>query len=287
LGLDFNPPLLLQEITMPSEIGILVVHGIGVQKEDFADHFIAEMNHRLDGLSVPTSLIKWEPAFWADLLTQHEEDLYSELSRSHHLDWVTVRKFLINVLADAIAYRREPGEGHDMYRDIHTRIHEHLSRLRASLNNQDKPLIIIAHSLGSVILSDHVWDEQHNQGLGDNAFERTETLAGMVTFGSNIPLFTLGLPEIRALEFPPPSLPENLKAAAKWVNFFDADDVLGYPLKPLSPSYEKTVNADIEINAGGLFTSWNPISHTKYWTDDDFTKPVAKLIRDIVLVNEA
>ena len=82
---------------------------------------------------------------------------------------------------------------------------------------------------------------------------------------------------------PPAQLPANLKAAAKWLNFFDPDDALGYPLTPLSPSYGGTESADIEVNAGGLFTYWNPISHTGYWTDDDFTNPVAALIRDVVV----
>ncbi len=134
-------------------------------------------------------------------------------------------------------------------------------------------------------MSDHIWDEQANHGLGTNAFERMETVAGMVMFGSNIPLFSLALPEVICIEFPPASLPENLKANAKWLNFFDADDVLGYPLKPLGPSCEATVDEDIEINAGGLFTFWSPVSHIKYWTDNDFTKPVAQLIRDVVFVN--
>jgi hypothetical protein len=29
-------------------------------------------------------------------------------------------------------------------------------------------------------------------------------------------------------------VPAKLKTMAKWPNFFDGDDVLGYPLKPLS-----------------------------------------------------
>ena len=170
----------------------------------------------------------------------------------------------------------------DMYRQIHNRIHQSLARLRSNLGNQDKPLIVIAHSLGSVILSNYIWDEQTNQGLGTNPFERMETLASIVTFGSNIPLFTLALDDIECITFPPPTLPAKLKTRAKWLNFFDGDDVLGYPLKPLSTSYRQTVTADLQINAGGLFTSWNPISHTEYWTDTDFTKPVAQLICDLV-----
>jgi len=55
--------------------------------------------------------------------------------------------------------------------------------------------------------------------------------------------------------------------------------VLGYPLKPI---YGKFVTEDIAIDAGSWLTSWNPISHIEYWTDDDFTKRVAELIRDVV-----
>lgn len=270
---------------MAPEIGILVIHGIGIQKTNFADDLIDKMNDRLKDVGVIPGAVAWESAFWADLLTKNEEELWKKLSAAYDLDWVTVRKFIINVLADALAYQRDPEEDQNMYRRIHARIREHLDHLRTSLGDQDKPLVIIAHSLGSVIVSNYTWDEQRQNkySLGTNSFERMETLASLVTFGSNIPLFTLALSDPKPIEFPPTQLPANLKAAAKWLNFFDPDDVLGYPLKPLSPSYGETVSADIEVNAGGLFTSWNPVSHTEYWTDDDFTKPVAALIRDVVV----
>jgi hypothetical protein len=260
---------------------------MGVQASDFAGDFISEVRDRLDGLGVAPDAIEWEPAYWANLLNGPEQRLWEDLTRDDDLDWVTIRKFFINVFADAIAYQRVPGATHDMYRDIHARIYGHLANLRTSVGNQDTPLVVVAHSLGSVIVSNYIWDEQKGKGLGINAFERMETLAGLVTFGSNIPLFTLALPEVQSIEFPPTPLPTHLKATAKWLNFFDADDVLGYPLKPLSPSYGNAVSEDIEINVGGLFTSWNPISHTEYWTDNDFTKPVAHLIRDVVLANLA
>lgn len=64
----------------------------------------------------------------------------------------------------------------------------------------------------------------------------------------------------------------------KWLNYFDPDDVLGYPLKPLSLEYRKAVSQDIEINVGSVFSSWNPASHSDYSTDDDFTIPVAQYL---------
>jgi hypothetical protein len=38
------------------------------------------------------------------------------------------------------------------------------------------------------------------------------------------------------------------------------------------------VDEDIEVNVGGFAASFTPMSHTAYWTDNDFTKPVAKYL---------
>jgi len=272
---------------MASELGVFVVHGIGIQQPDFADDFIAEMQERLHALGIAADTIQWEPAYWADLLNDRERHLWDTLARDHALDWITVRQFFINFFGDAIAYQREPGQPPDMYHQVHQRMHDHLVHLRTALGQQDTPLVIIAHSLGSVIMSNYIWDEQTGQGLGTTPFARMETLAGLVTFGSPIPLFTLGLNDIVSIAFPPLGLPAPLHGHAQWLNFFDADDVLGYPLKPLSPSYAQTVSADLEINVGNLFTAWNPISHLEYWTDNDFTKPVAQLVHDLVVAQQA
>ncbi|HEU0184285.1 MAG TPA: hypothetical protein VFS27_03165 [Blastocatellia bacterium] len=270
---------------MAQEIGVLVIHGIGYPKKDFADGLKNKVNGRLVNIGVNPDAVAWEPAFWADLLDEDERKLWDKFSASYGLGWETVRKFIINVLADAVAYQRDPGEPQDMYRRIHARMREHLAHLRAALGDRDRPLVVIAHSLGSVIASNYTWDAQRRNkyGMGDNPFERMETLASLVTFGSNIPLFTLALSDPKAIEFPPKQLPMNLRAAAKWLNFYDPDDVLGYPLKPLSKSYGETVSEDIKVDAGNWLTSWNPIAHTEYWTDDDFTGPVAALIRDVVV----
>jgi hypothetical protein len=46
---------------------------------------------------------------------------------------------------------------------------------------------------------------------------------------------------------------------ARWLNYYDKDDVLGYPLKPISPSYNAIVNED-----------------------NDFTRPVAQFLADFL-----
>ena len=266
---------------MAREIGVLIVHGMGAQPATFADGFIAGLRGRLLRFGVAADSIAWRPGWWADTVKQREDELWSDLSRDHTLRWDDTRRFVISHFGDALAYQRIPSQGMDVYRTIHARIREHLAALREEMEG-DKPIIVIAHSLGSTIVSNYIWDEQKSPTPGTTATQRGETLAGLVTFGSNIPLFTLCLDEIVAIQFPAPTLTGTIRDAARWLNFFDADDVLGYPLRPLSPSYHDAVSADHQINVGSPLRSWNPLSHEEYWSDDDFLSPVATLIREIL-----
>lgn len=266
---------------MSPDIGVLVVHGMGVQEADFADGFIAEMKGRLLRLGVAEPRIAWRAGWWADVVREREDALWHTLASRHTLRWDDMRRFVISHFGDAIAYQRVPSQGTDVYRLIHARLREHLAGLRAQMGG-DRPIVVIAHSLGSVIVSNYAWDEQKAPTAGTSATEQMRTLAGLVTFGSNIPLFTLYLDEIVPIAFPAPELAPEVRRAARWLNFFDADDVLGWPLRPLSARYAEAVSADLQINVGSAFRAWNPLSHEDYWTDDDFTAPVATMLRDLL-----
>jgi hypothetical protein len=105
-----------------------------------------------------------------------------------------------------------------------------------------------------------------------------EWLAGLITFGANIPLFTFAYDPVVPIRFPGNALPADVAELAEWLNYYDRDDVLGYPLRPTSPSYAAVVDEDIEINVGGFGVSATPLSHGAYWTDDDFTRAVAEYL---------
>ncbi|HJR42002.1 MAG TPA: hypothetical protein VJ812_07890 [Gemmatimonadaceae bacterium] len=270
-----------------SEIGAIVVHGMGTQPEQFANAFIARMDRRLEMHDVPAGTVRWKPVWWADLVRDREEQLWAAVSRDHTLRFSGLRRFFITHFGDALAYQRVPVQRSDFYRDIHTRVADRLRDLRAELA-ADAPLVVIAHSLGSVIMSNFIWDVQRgNDERRDlpaaTPFERMETLTALVTLGSSIALFTLRLAEIVAIEFPPPALPPHLRQVAQWLNFYDADDVLAYPLRPLSPTYEAAVTEDVAIDAGHAPRSWTPLSHDAYWTDDESVGRTARLMRDVAL----
>ena len=280
-----------------AKLGALIIHGMGNQEADFANDMIAELSSRISGLGASPADVAWRSVHWAPVLSTKQDQLWDDLSGSNNLDWAWLRKFVINSLGDAIAYlKRVPNQPPDVYQQIHQKVHDAVVDLRSDLGNEDKPLIVIAHSLGSIIMSNYIWDEQNpvpsaGLGFGGTPFEKMETLTGFFTFGSNIALVSLAYDPIVGIAFPSPSLashfpagtpPADLQSAAKWVNFYDADDVLGYPLKPLSASYDAAVREDREINVGGLLTSMTPLSHVKYWTDNDLTVPIAQGIADVL-----
>jgi hypothetical protein len=264
---------------------------MGDQRPTFADGLIAEVDALLKKKGVNSNTVAWQRGYWADVLNSREADLWDDLSRDNDLDLSKLRKFVLNAFGDALAYRETdlPGRG-GVYDQIHDKVRKHLGALEAQLDHPHCPIMVVAHSLGAAIMSDYTWNEQsHNaQARGTTPVEKMETLCGLVTFGCNIPLFTLAFKkqDVKAIEFPARNLPPDVKGEAKWMNYYDPDDVLGWPLKPLSASYNKAVTEDVAINVGGIFSSWTPQSHGEYWTDNSFTHPLADLIERLAGVSD-
>ena len=75
----------------------------------------------------------------------------------------------------------------------------------------------------------------------------------------------------------PGTTAKQRKEALKWLNYFDADDILGYPLKPINAAYSRAVNEDVQIQTGSILGA-----HTGYWTDNRFTKPVARSFASVL-----
>ena len=261
------------------DVAVAVIHGMGSQEPDFAEPLIEELSRRVQNRGKNPAQIAWQPIYWADLLSGAELAYFRRAKNRADLDYLRLRRFVVTAFGDAAAYQQVTSVHNTTYQDVHGRVREAIHRLYVDgLGSRPKPLIVLAHSMGGHILSNYVWDAQRQQGTAAPPFERMSWLSGIVTFGCNIPLFTFAYSQVEPIHFPPSGLRADLKEKARWLNFYDPDDILGYPLKPISESYAQVVSRDIAINAGGLFSSWNPLSHNGYWTDNDFTRPVAGFI---------
>lgn len=273
---------------MSFKAGILIVHGIGNQMPSYANTFIKDLQEKIRLFDKNPDEIKMLPTTWSYEVQPAQEELWRNVSQSEPLNFGKLRKFLISYLGDAVAYAGTPNKSNGMYSRIHRNIHETLQQLHVDLGSTNKPLIVIGHSFGTALMSDYIWDRQQLSKknlpdmLADNDFERLDTLCGLFTFGSNIPFFTLGYHPLQSIQFPPANLSEELKSKAKWYNFYDVDDVLGYPLKNLSESYNQNVSDDIEVNVGNWLQSWNPLCHFGYWKDEDCLNSIAEFVSHIL-----
>lgn len=287
---------------MEFKLGVLLIHGMGNQDAGYANATIEELKARVKKLGSDDRAICFEPVWWAPVLGQKQENLIRALADGNDLDWMPLRRFVVHSLADAIAYqdtyRPTSKDQIPVYQEVHKVIRHSVrnlsDRIAASRDSdaENVPLVVIAHSLGCHMISNYIWDVRHGaqSKAPKHAFERFETLTGIITFGCNIPIFTLAFNNLDPIEFPTPNLarifpnatPEQVAGVSKWLNFYDPDDVLGYPLRSMDPKYAAAVTRDIPVNAGGMFRSWNPMSHSEYWTDNDVTRPTADLLHEIL-----
>lgn len=220
------------------------------------------------------------------------------LSKLHYpaLRWV-----ITDFVGDAIAYQITPGERR-LYDAIHTKLALALADL-ARRAGPNAPLCVIAHSLGSVIASNYFYDLQAESGqhdaeraptggkakrpslvpepvrrvMGGTPLERGETLTHFYTLGSPIALWALryegfGTP----IHVPSPQLDGHHPGLpGEWINFFDRDDLVAYPLRGLGPRYEAAVREDCDVRLRGLLVRWNPLVHPWYWNDSRVMAPIA------------
>ena len=157
------------------------------------------------------------------------------------------------------------------------------------LESPECPVVIIAQSLGCQIISSYLWDAHHNRGLWmpqnaaglntkapeNDAFLKLATTRYFLTTGCNIPLIVSGLTNVVPIDKP--------NEYFRWVNYYDQDDPLGWPLEPLY-SYKSTSARpeDVVVNVGNMLTSWNPLSHGAYWTSSNFIQPAGSIISELL-----
>ncbi len=285
--------------TITTPVAVLIIHGVGSQQSTFADEMVAELTRRfkreLRQLPHPPPLIDNQlvcrAVHWAAILQQSQHRMWARLTAEHDLDFIKLRRYMIDFASDAVAYQITPSD-RTVYDAVHRRVTDALTSLEDTPGiTPTTPLAVVGHSLGTVIASNWIWDLQHRlqpateQSTNETPLTCGETLARLFTLGSPIALWSLrytqppfGLP----ITIPSPHFRQHYPSAAfpdatgEWLNFYDEDDVIAYPLKPLNAAYHQMVTEDVAINVGGLLSSWNPLSHNGYWTDDDVTVPIAR-----------
>lgn len=277
---------------MPKPVAVAVVHGVGIQGSDFAEPMIAELTERFAGelgmeREEAAEQLVFEAVHWAPVLQGAETKLWRQVSARGDLDFVRLRKFVVDFAGDAIAYQPLP-RSREVYDSVHAVLAAALRALARTAGGK-APLCVIAHSLGTIISSNYFYDlsQSRRPGMVSKAvrelkkrtpLENGETLTLLYTLGSPIAVWSLRYEDFGVpIPVPAPRLEDHHPGLnGEWVNFYDPDDIIGYPLRSLNDAYRRSVDEDVAVNVGGPLSSWNPLSHTGYWGDDDVTKPIAR-----------
>lgn len=276
---------------MSKAVALITIHGMGDTERDYYVEFYDKIKKSLGEAAWAKVIFK--DIYYQDVLQGNQEAIFNKMRQQ--IDWMKLRKFLLFGFSDAASLEYNKHTRGSPYFLTQKIILDAMDAIFDDSEEQSIPVIIIAQSLGCHIISSYLWDADSTRipsvgvwsvprddgvldGSPKDQFRRMKSLHCLYTTGCNIPIFVAGHKRIEAIRPPSPLF--------KWHNFFDEDDVLGWPLKPLSSSYESLVE-DIPINAGGglfgtIAASWNPFSHGQYWTDKEVIRHLAAAIKRII-----
>ncbi|WP_166838431.1 hypothetical protein [Rheinheimera pleomorphica] len=282
-----------------NSVALLSIHGMGETQPDYADALFSTLRQQL---GPQAAKVFFHSVYYQDLLQYNEQRVWQAVAS--RLRWSKLRRFMLYGFADAAALEHRKEQPHSLYHYSQLKIARALYLAKQQLSAKGK-LVLLAHSLGGHVLSCYLWDAQqakagskpaagiwrdikrYQAGISgdklltedDIAFLRGDQLAALMTTGCNIPIFVAAHAMEQIVPFTKPN------SGFIWHNYYDKDDVLGWPLADLSPPYAALVK-DITINAGGGFfgwlaASWNPLSHNQYWRDKSVQQALLTLLHKL------
>lgn len=283
---------------MYKKLAVAIIHGMGDQRVDFAEEmgigirrsFSKQLMHLVPD---PSSQLIIRPIQWSTVFADKEQVLFEKMVLDNQLDYKGLRKFILHNVGDVIAYQQVEEASHN-YDRVHKFIGEKLHEISLEASD-DAPLCVVSHSLGSVVASNYFYDLQFKQEhvrsivSRSSPLEKGDTLALFYTMGTTLPLWSLRYHNFsRPINIPSNELQNYYPGLdGEWINFFDTDDVLGYPLKDVDEHYYNAVNEDRKIHNKGLLTGWNPLCHNGYFTNKDVIDVIVKgLVRTWKQVNQ-
>lgn len=273
---------------MAKKLAVIAIHGMG----DTDPNYAAPLSENLESMlgAAAWGEIHFDYIWYQDILQENQEALF-ERSKSQ-LDSMFLRRFLLYGISDAAGLEYSRTLDDSAYEISQRRIFDVMGKAYQELGEQLAPVVMVAQSLGGQVISNYIWDAHktlvpvqwgvwrhtHDDlSVEDKEFRRFRSLRTLFTTGCNIPIFVGGLSPDQIKPIDPPN------TSFEWKNYFDEDDALGWPLQPLNlDGGYSTLVEDVAINAGGFFTSWNPLSHTGYWTDKDFLHPLATHLNELL-----
>jgi hypothetical protein len=151
-------------------VGVMVVHGIGTNDLTYADRFMRAVMGRL--WRSEREKVHWQPVFWADVIRPHQMAYMHRARGMQFMTYWNQRRFVLSALADAASYAQIGDPNDSVYEDIQKKLTRGVKHLKDA-KDPDRPLIIVAHSLGCHIVSTYIHDTWRDRRRANEYLART------------------------------------------------------------------------------------------------------------------
>ncbi|MES3023819.1 MAG: hypothetical protein V4857_19815 [Pseudomonadota bacterium] len=283
-------------------VALVTLHGMGETPPDYAEEILKPLRKKMGSL---IDAVDVRPVYYQEEMQANQREVWTRVDEHSKVHYDSLRRFLLFGFGDAAGLESRKDDDQSVYELAQVDIARALLAARRA-NHKDTLVVFLTHSLGGQVLSNYLYDAQKNRrggtvGAGvwkdadrtlaaiagpggltleEKSFLRGDNCIGWVSTGCNIPIFVAACKEMHIKPIAPP------RNGFKWLNLYDPDDVLGWPLQPLSPGYRALVE-DRAINSGSgaidfILKSWNPSSHSSYWSDDDVLEPLARMLGQLL-----
>lgn len=209
----------------------IFIHGVGTQEAGYSNK---AQKLLAASLSKQGADFYGQEVLWAPVLDDVEGKMLGEVGRRGSSNR-PLQHLVVETLADALCYRNKQEPIFDL-------IDSAFIRTRAD------EVHIFAHSLG-VLLS--------VEWMRSRQLAKVERLH---SFGCNLQLFHLGGPFV---------VPQQIDRKSAWVNYFDGQDMLGWPVSGWVPGVK-----DTKVNVGAWWQRWNGLAHIGYFEDTKFWRDI-------------
>lgn len=251
---------------LPVKVLIFCIHGIGRQDQDFSLKLRQGVTRKLqDGKDVSPDIV-YKDMYWANVGSIEQDEIYRKIypeaftSKGIYQKTIgrlknlgDIRSLSYELIGDIFGYLGKYQGG--IRKAVFT---EFSNTIREAIDSKtDFSVVIIGHSLGSVIIHDIMsglaTSEEANLG-------KLPARTSVVTMGSPLALFSLVSHTLAPDAF------------RKWINIVHPRDPIASPLKPLFPYVH-------DVPIGSRFGLLLPENHSVYWDDKGVHKLIAEEIR--------
>lgn len=234
-----------------SKVAVIYIHGQGTYKKDSYKEL---MDNVLEKIDYNKSQVEIFPVMYYSKIQGNQSRL---ISRMNKVPWLLsgIREKLVSSFGDpSTIYTNIKSYDHVM-----KKVKEQFVKAQEYIGSNGH-IVLIGHSLGSIIASNYIWD-------ANKAGIKYTNLKLMITTGSPLFVMISG----KDIEDIKPIRKQSFRF--KWINFYNGRDILSSEYENFSPEYKNLVE-DVKIKGGLYF-----FAHGKYKSSKKCYRRIAKEIQ--------